>query len=217
MQKGQTKIVDNLDGYLSATQLGITLASLGLGWIGEPAIASLLRPVFSYFNVSETLTHTISIALAFIIITFMHIVLGELAPKSFAIQKAEATALWVSAPLILFNRMMYPFIWILNHASTFFLRMFGITSDMNPVFAHTEEEIRILMKQSHKSGLIDQTELTLVDNVFEFAERNAREIMIPRTDMVCMFAESTFDENYAIAMKELLPVILWLWVIKIIL
>lgn len=197
------KIVDKLDAYLSATQLGITLASLGLGWIGEPALASLMRPIFTYFGVPEVLIHSISIVLAFIIITFMHIVLGELAPKSLAIQKAEATALGVAGPLIFFNKIMYPFIWFLNQSSIFFLHIIGVEPANNPISAHTEEEIRILMKQSHKSGLIDQTELTLVDNVFEFAERNAREIMIPRTDMVCMFIESSFEENYHVAMKEL--------------
>lgn len=197
------KVIDQLDSYLSATQLGITLASLGLGWLGEPAVASLLRMLLANFNLSEAVIHSISLVLAFSIITFLHIVLGELAPKSLAIQKSEATALWVAGPMILFNRIMYPFIWLLNHTSIFFLRIIGIEPVNNPISAHTEEEIRILMKQSHKSGLIDQTELTLVDNVFEFAERNAREIMIPRTDMVCMYLDSPFEENYQIAMQEL--------------
>lgn len=197
------KVIDKLDSYLSATQLGITLASLGLGWLGEPAIASLLRIIFANVNMSEALLHSISLILAFSIITFLHIVIGELAPKSLAIQKSESTALWVAGPLILFNKIMYPFIWLLNQASNLLLRIFGIEPVNNPISAHTEEEIRILMKQSHKSGLIDQTELTLVDNVFEFAERNAREIMIPRMDIVCMYLESPFEENYQIAMKEL--------------
>ncbi|WP_035101883.1 hemolysin family protein [Aneurinibacillus terranovensis] len=197
------KLVDNLDAYLSATQLGITLASLGLGWIGEPTIATLLRPVFSLFSISDTILHTLSIIIAFSVITFLHIVLGELAPKSFAIQKAEETALWTSGILVMFYKVMYPFIWLLNKAATFFLHIVGIEPSGPHIAAHTEEEIRILMKQSHKSGLIDQTELTLVDNVFEFAERNAREIMIPRTDMVCMFQDATFEENFGIAMKEM--------------
>ncbi|HBI02761.1 MAG TPA: hypothetical protein DDY49_01855, partial [Paenibacillaceae bacterium] len=197
------RVIDQLDSYLSATQLGITLASLGLGWLGEPAVASLLRIIFANVNLSEALIHSISLIVAFSIITFLHIVIGELAPKSIAIQKAESTALWVAGPMILFNRIMYPFIWLLNHASNTFLRLIGIEPVNNPISAHTEEEIRILMKQSHKSGLIDQTELTLVDNVFEFAERNAREVMIPRMDMVCMYRESPFEENYQIAMEEL--------------
>jgi len=197
------KVIDKLDSYLSATQLGITLASLGLGWIGEPAVASFLRILFANFHLSEAVIHSISIVLAFSIITFLHIVLGELAPKSLAIQKTESTALWVAGPLVFFNKIMYPFIWALNHASIFLLRMIGIEPVNNPISAHTEEEIRILMKQSHKSGLIDQTELTLVDNVFEFVERSAREIMVPRTDMVCMYVDLPFEENYKIGMQEL--------------
>lgn len=196
-------LVDHLDVYLSATQLGITLASLGLGWIGEPAIVALLTPLFTAVHIPLAVMHTLSFVLAFSVITFLHIVLGELTPKSLAIQKAEETALFAAGPLITFYKMMYPFIWLLNKASVFFLHMIGIEPAENHVSAHTEEEIRVLMKQSHKSGFIDQTELTLVDNVFEFAERNAREIMIPRTDMVCMFQDATFEENFALAMNEM--------------
>ncbi|MBN6188447.1 HlyC/CorC family transporter [Aneurinibacillus sp. BA2021] len=197
------KLTDNLDAYLSATQLGITLASLGLGWIGEPAIAELLGPLLHVLHVPETITHTLSFIVAFSIITFLHIVLGELAPKSMAIQKAEGTALWTAGPLIFFYKVMYPFIWALNRTAFFFLRFIGIQPTTDHDSAHTEEEIRILMQQSHKSGLIDQTELTLVDNVFEFAERNAREIMIPRTDMVCVFQDDPFEETFQIVMEEM--------------
>lgn len=196
-------LTDNLDAYLSATQLGITLASLGLGWIGEPAIAELLGPIMHALHVPETLTHTLSFIIAFATITFLHIVLGELAPKSMAIQKAETTTLWTAGPLILFHKIMYPFIWALNRTAFFFLRFVGIQPTTDHDSAHTEEEIRILMQQSHKSGLIDQTELTLVDNVFEFAERNAREIMIPRTDMVCVFQNDDFEETFKVIMEEM--------------
>ncbi|WP_286883436.1 hemolysin family protein, partial [Aneurinibacillus sp. UBA3580] len=145
------KLTDNLDAYLSATQLGITLASLGLGWIGEPAIAELLGPVMQALYVPETLVHTLSFVIAFATITFLHIVLGELAPKSMAIQKAEPTTLWTAGPLILFYKIMYPFIWALNRAAFFFLRFIGIQPTTDHDSAHTEEEIRILMQQSHKS------------------------------------------------------------------
>ncbi|AMA73698.1 MULTISPECIES: hemolysin family protein [Aneurinibacillus] len=197
------KLIDNLDAYLSATQLGITLASLGLGWIGEPAIAQLLGPVMHALHVPEPLVHTLSFVIAFSIITFLHIVLGELAPKSMAIQKSESTTLWTAGPLVLFYKVMYPFIWALNKAAFFFLKFIGIQPTTDHASAHTEEEIRILMQQSHKSGLIDQTELTLVDNVFEFAERNAREIMIPRTDMVCVFRDDPFEKTLKTVMEEM--------------
>jgi CBS domain containing-hemolysin-like protein len=196
-------LVENLDAYLSATQLGITLASLGLGWIGEPAVASAVGPLLEQLHVPETVVHTISFIIAFSVITFLHIVLGELAPKSMAIQKAETVTMWTAGPLMFFYKIAYPFIWLLNRSAFFFLHFVGIEPTDDHIAAHTEEEIRILMKQSHKSGLIDQTELTLVDNVFEFAERNAREIMIPRTEIVCLFQEATFDENFAIVMEEM--------------
>ncbi|WP_096466857.1 hemolysin family protein [Aneurinibacillus soli] len=197
------KMTDNLDAYLSATQLGITLASLALGWIGEPAIANLIAPLMHMLNMPDTVMHTVSIASSFLLITFLHIVLGELAPKSLAIQKAESMTLWTAPPLMLFHKIMYPFIWMLNKAAFFFLHLIGVEQSKDHDSAHTEEEIRILMQQSHQSGLIDQTELTLVDNVFEFAERNAREIMIPRPDMVCVFKDNTFDENFQMVMDEM--------------
>lgn len=113
-------LTDNLDAYLSATQLGITLASLGLGWIGEPTIAMVLSPVFAVLHVPDAVTHTLSFIIAFSVITFLHIVLGELAPKSLAIQKAEDTALLAAPLLIKFHRVMYPFIWLLNRSAAFF-------------------------------------------------------------------------------------------------
>ena len=196
------KLTANLDAYLSACQLGITLASLGLGWVGEPAIAAVLTPVLKDFGISEVLIHTISFAIAFSIITFLHIVLGELAPKSLAIQRSEGVTMWTAPLLIGFYKLMYPFIWLLNGTANQLLRVFGIQPATEHEAAHTEEEIRILMEESHKSGYIDKTELALVDNIFDFAERNAREIMIPRTDMVCLYANLTFEENLQIALTE---------------
>ncbi len=197
-------LTNNLDGYLSACQLGITLASLGLGWIGEPAIASLLEKWFSQLGFhSEVLSHTISFAIAFSFITVLHIVLGELAPKTIAIRKSESVTLLTAAPLVLFHKIMYPFIWVLNGLANRLLKLAGVEPASEQDSAHTEEEIRILVKESHKNGLIDNTELTLVDNIFDFAETNAREIMIPRTEMVCLYANLSFEENKAIALKEM--------------
>lgn len=197
-------LTSNLDAYLSACQLGITLASLGLGWIGEPAVADLLKPVLHAAGVeNDVILHTISFAIGFSIITFLHIVLGELAPKTLAIRKAEGVTLWAAGPMIAFRKLMYPFIWFLNGTANRMLRLIGIAPASEHESAHTEEEIRILMKESHKSGLIDNTELTLVDNIFEFAETTAREIMIPRTEMNVLYANLSFEENKAIALQEM--------------
>lgn len=188
------QVIHNLDAYLSACQLGITLASLGLGWLGEPAVADLLHPVFAYFGVPEPWVSSISVVIGFSVITFLHIVMGELAPKTFAIQKTEWVALTVSGPIQLFYKVMYPFIAFLNWAAFRFLSLFHLKVEPHQE-AHTEEEIRILVEESHKSGLIDQTELMLVDNIFDFSEKMAREIMVPRTDMVVINLEDSFEDN----------------------
>ena len=197
------KLTDHLDVSLSVTQLGITLASLGLGWLGEPTVSHVLEPVFVYFGLSGALATTISFAIAFGLITAMHIICGELIPKNLAIQKAEAVTLNIAVPMLLFQKVMYPFVWFLNHVANYTAEKLGIpveTESENP--AHTEEEIRILMEESHKKGYIDKTELDFVDNVFDFADRNVREIMIPRTDMVCLYTEDSFDENIQVAVSE---------------
>lgn len=197
------KVNRKLDVYLSATQLGITLASLGLGWTGEPAIADLIViPLLHQYGVTnETTIHTISYIIAFSAITFLHIVLGELAPKSLAIQKSEGVSLWLSLPLLLFYRLFLPVIWLLNNAANLLLRMIGVRPASEHDAAHTEEEIRILMNESAKSGIIDKEEMTLFDNVFEFSDRVAREVMLPRTDMDCMFVNLPFDENMKLAYR----------------
>lgn len=196
------KLVSQLDAYLSVTQLGITLASLGLGWIGEPAVAKLIDPIVVDLGIPSELGHTISFAIAFSFITALHIILGELAPKSLAIQKAEAVVMWVAVPMIALYKLMYPAVWVLNHIANWILRKAGLEVASEGEAAHTEEEIRILMEESHKHGYIDKTELMFVDNIFDFAERNVREVMIPRTDMICLYAEDSFEENVKIALDE---------------
>jgi CBS domain containing-hemolysin-like protein len=189
------KVLANLDAYLSATQLGITLASLGLGWIGEPAIARLIEPVLVPLDLPEWAIHSISFIIAFSFITFLHIVLGEMAPKSLAIRRAESTTLWTSTPLHWFYRLFYPFIFLLNGAANRILRWLGVEMVPEHQQAHNEEEIRMLVAQSHKSGIIDQTELALFDKIFEFADRVAREVMVPRVDMICLYIPAGLDQN----------------------
>ncbi|WP_148298714.1 hemolysin family protein [Paenibacillus pini] len=194
------KVNNKLDAYLSATQFGITLASLGLGWVGEPAISELLvEPIMFRMGITDTtLIGTVSVIIGFCIITFLHIVLGELAPKSLAIQKTEGTALLLSAPLMIFYKIFFPFIWVLNASANGLLRLVGVQPANESEAAHSEEEIRILMNQSAKSGVIDKDEMKLMDNIFEFSDLLAREIMLPRTDMDCLFTNNTLEENLKI-------------------
>ncbi|MFD0672971.1 hemolysin family protein [Cohnella sp. GCM10027633] len=191
------KVNRKLDAYLSATQLGITLASLGLGWVGEPALADLIiEPIMHDFGVTNPdIIHPIAFAFAFCIITFLHIVLGELAPKSLAIQRSVGVSLWLSWPLHLFYRLFQPVIWFLNGTANRLLKLVGVEPASEHDAAHTEEEIRILMNQSAKTGIIDKDEMTLFDNVFEFADRVAREVMLPRTDMDCLFVSQSLEDN----------------------
>ncbi|RRJ64533.1 HlyC/CorC family transporter [Paenibacillus oralis] len=194
------KVNKRLDTYLSATQLGITLASLGLGWVGEPAVSELLvEPLMHKMGATDpTLISTVSVAVGFAIITFLHIVMGELAPKSLAIQKSEETSLWLSWPLLMFYRLFLPVIWLLNTAANGALRLFGIEPAGEAEAAHSEEEIRILMNQSAKSGVFDQDEMKLVDNIFDFSDMLAREVMLPRTDMDCLYTNLSWEENMKI-------------------
>jgi CBS domain containing-hemolysin-like protein len=196
-------IVDRLDAYLSACRLGITLASLGLGWVGGPAIASMLRPLFAHLAFSEAMAHTVSFILAFSLIALFHILLGQHIPKTLAVCKSEQMTLWAAAPLVFFYRLTYPFLWMLNGASNALLRLTGASAETGRQSAHTEEEIRIFMKESHENGLIDPTELALFDNIFEFTETSAREIMIPRTEMECLYANRSYKENKQIALRSM--------------
>ncbi|MFC6229566.1 hemolysin family protein [Paenibacillus allorhizosphaerae] len=193
-------VTRKLDAYLSSTQLGITLASLGLGWVGEPAISHLIvEPLFHAMGIGLAwYANALSVFIGFAVITFLHIVLGELAPKSLAIQKSEGTSLWLSAPLMMFYKIFYPVIWLLNGAANKLLKLIGVQPASELEAAHTEEEIRILMDESAKSGHINKDELALFDNIFEFSDRIAREIMQPRTDMECLFTELSFAENLKI-------------------
>lgn len=200
--KYTSKIVNDLNSYLSACQLGITLASLGLGWVGEPAVANMLTPLFNLFNLSASALHSISFILGFSIITGFHIVLGELVPKSLAIISAEKIAMYTALPLILFYNLTYPIMWAFNHSTNLVLKVFGVSLIDEHEVAHTDEEIKLLVEESYKHGLIDKTELTFIDNIFDFSEKTVKEIMIPRTDMACIFLENSFEEIVAFTLDE---------------
>ena len=187
------KVANDLDYYLSACQLGITVTALGLGFLGKPTVERILYPVFESWGVAQALATAISIAVAFSIVTFLHVVVGELAPKSLAIQFAEKMTLLLAGPLYWFGKIMYPFIWSLNGSARVLLRTFGVQPASHEQ-AHSEEELKIIMAQSFKSGEINQTELSYMENIFSFDERVAKDIMVPRTQIITLDQTMTREE-----------------------
>ncbi|HZF13293.1 MAG TPA: hemolysin family protein [Thermoanaerobaculia bacterium] len=195
-------MIQHLDAYLSATQLGVTLASLGLGWVGESAFEGVVRPVVNFaFPGNVTLVPSISLTLSFLLITFLHIVLGELAPKWIAIGRAETIALWLALPVYFFHRLTYPAIWVLNHAATGLLRLFGMKPPSEGELVHDEEEMRLLLATSRASHLTTQKR-EILDNVFELSHRVARQIMVPRADVVYLSTARPLAENLRLARKS---------------
>ena len=195
------KVISNLDEYLSACQLGITITALGIGWLGKPAIADLLKPLFTSLAISESVGHVFSVGIAFTTITFLHVVVGELAPKTLAIQKAEWVSLNTAGPLILFYKIMYPFIWLLNGSARLAVGLVGLKPASENDLAHSEEELRIILSESFKSGEINQSEFKYVNKIFEFDNRIAKEIMVPRTEIISLSIEDTL-ENFLQIVKE---------------
>lgn len=196
------KVVSNLDEYLSACQLGITVTALGLGWIGEPTIARLLEPLFEKFQLGESVAHIISFIIAFTVVTFIHVVVGELAPKTLAIQKAEQITLLFARPIILFYRVLYPFIWVLNGSARAITKLFGLKAVSEHEGAHSEEELRLILSESYKSGEINQSEFDYVNNIFEFNDRVAREIMVPRKEIISVTKDDTIESFVQIVKTE---------------
>ena len=188
------KLISNLDEYLSACQLGITITALGLGWLGEPTVEHFLHPLFEKIGLHSALTDILSFIIAFVIITFLHVVVGELAPKTIAIQKAEAVSLVTAKPLIFFYKVMYPFIKALNGAARSIVKLFGSHSVKEHEVAISEEESRPILSESYEKGAITQTAHKYVNKIFEFDNRVAREIMIPRTEISAIEIEQTLED-----------------------
>lgn len=189
------KIVHRLDTYLSAIQLGITLASLGLGWLGEPVVASLLEDLFGdFFADNPVLLHSFSFGIAFTFITLLHVVVGELVPKSLAIQKTETFALLIAYPLYVFNKIFYPFIWVFDRLAANLLKLMGVTPASEHDLAHSEEEIRLIVSASQRGGIIDNTESEIIKNAIDFSDIDAHEIMIPRQDIQCLYLDDSYED-----------------------
>ncbi|MEK4424705.1 hemolysin family protein [Solibacillus sp. FSL K6-1523] len=187
-------VTTHLDEYLSACQLGITVTALGIGMVGESTFEFILNPLFNTIGIPTDYIHWFTIGGAFFLATFFHVVVGELAPKTIAIQKAEAVTLAFSKPIQIFYKIMFPLIWLLNGSSRLLLRAFGMQPANEHEISHTEEELRLLLSESYKSGEINMNELKYVNNVFEFDDKIAREIMVPRTDIVGFDVHATFEE-----------------------
>ncbi len=190
-----TKLVaENVNAYLSACQLGITLASLALGWLGEPAVSALISPLLSAFGLPEAVIHAIAIAVGFIIITALHIVVGELIPKSLAIFSTERWALFTATPLVWFYRITYPVMWLFNSITNGVMKLLG-HDVANEHEVYTDEEIKLLIDESTESGLIDPEQNEYVDNIFDLGDKDAEAIMTPRTDVICLDLEDSLEEN----------------------
>jgi CBS domain containing-hemolysin-like protein len=194
-------ILDRLDSYLSAAQLGITLASLALGWIGEPAFAWLLRPMVDRLPWgSTTLLHSLSITGAFLIMTSLHIVLGEQVPKWVGLGNPKTVSLWVAFPLYAFHQVFFPFTWVLNKTVNGVLRLLGLSAQSGGHLAHSEDELRLLLT-SGQSGRLSKQKRELLDNVFELSHRTARQIMVPRADVIYLSMARSLEENMELVKK----------------
>lgn len=193
-------ISDNVNAYLSACQLGITLASLALGWLGEPAFAALLEPLFNLMGLPAAAVTAISVAIGYFLMTTLHVVVGELIPKSFAIFKTEDWALKTATPLLWFYKITYPIMVLFNGITNGVVRLAG-HDPANEHEVYSGEEIKLLIDESTESGLIDPEQNEYVDNIFDMGDKDAGAIMTPRTELVCLDLEDSLAENLMVTQK----------------
>ncbi|MBO0793466.1 MAG: HlyC/CorC family transporter [Ktedonobacteraceae bacterium] len=198
------KQIQSLDTYIAATQLGITLASLALGWIGEPSLAHLVEPLFGWFGgAAEGVSHSVAVIISFSLITAFHIVLGELVPKAIALQRDESTALFVARPLLIFSRVFRPFILLMNGVGNSVVRFLGLRAASGEhASVHSVEELEMLVAQSRKAGILEYQEEMLLRQVFDFEDKTARQVMIPRSEVIGVPTTISFDELRQILTSE---------------
>ncbi len=196
-------MVENLDPYLSATQLGITLASLGLGWLGEPAFAVMIYDFVHSLGlvISDTLLHSLSITAAFFVISALHIVLGELVPKTIAIQSAERVCLYVAVPLRGFYLVFFPFLWVLNRTSSLVLKLLRFQM-RDGERAPSEAELKLIVEDSFEEGTISQGKRFLLDKAIDFSHKTVAQIMVPERDMICFYLDQSLDVNLDLAKES---------------
>lgn len=197
------RALNDPDSYIAATQLGITMASLALGWVGEPALAALFEPLFAVFGerMSQVTAHTISVILSFSLITALHIVLGELAPKTVALQQSERVSLLVAKPTEIFMRVFWPFISLLNGLGNMVVRSFGLKPPSGHSLVHSEEELKMLVTASQEAGVIEEEEEQMLHRVFAFSDLTAGQIMVPRTEMVALPVDASPAEAAEVAAR----------------
>ncbi len=202
-KRAAENVINNLDGYLAATQLGITLASLGLGWVGEDVMTRIILNLMGVLglSISATVAHNIALPLAFAVLTIMHIVFGELAPKSLAIRYPTATTLKLSIPLRIFYTVFKPFIWLLNGFANVILKLLGV-KPISEQEIHSEEELRLIIAESEEGGAIEPGERELIQNVFDFDDRIVRQVMVPRVKISGLKADLTIPDTMEIILKE---------------
>jgi CBS domain containing-hemolysin-like protein len=190
------QVHEHLDIYLSACQLGITLASLGLGWIGEPAFAHLLEPLLHLLGIASVeIIRVVSFLFAFLVISFLHIVLGELAPKSLAIRKPTTLSLWTATPLYIFYWTMYPIIWLLNQSAILMLRLFGLDAAHELEGNYTSKELKLILKASHLHGTLKEEQVDILQQAIDFSERRVADCMQPAEEMVGIYLNKSLAEN----------------------
>lgn len=190
------KISNSLDTYLSATQLGITISSLALGWIGEHAVARLIELPLKAFGVGGVAIHTIAFIVSFALVTLFHVVLGELVPKSIAIAKTEKVVLFIARPLHLFWVLFFPIIKAFDFIAAASLKIIGVKPAKESELALSDEEIKIIASESLKGGVLDSLETEIIKNAVDFSDTVAKEIMTPRRDLICLNKQASYEENY---------------------
>ncbi len=194
----------DLDKFIASVQLGVTISSIGLGWVGEGTLARIIEPLFVFLpGISKTVaTHTVSASIAFALITFFHVVLGELIPKSIALEYTEKTALWVAKPMQVLTFIFNPFIWLLNGFGNLVLKMLNIPHSHKGSLVHSTEELDMLVNASYDGGVLNETEKDMLHNVFKFSDLTAKQVMIPRTDMICIPNDMPLEELYKLTVEN---------------
>ncbi len=194
----------DLDKFIAAVQLGVTISSIGLGWVGEGTLAHIIEPLFEFLpGISKNIaTHTMSVSIAFALITFFHVVIGELIPKSIALEYTEKTALWVAKPMQAISFVFTPFIWLLNGFGNFILKLMNIPHSHKGSLVHSTEELDMLVNASYNGGVLNETEKDMLHNVFKFSDLTAKQVMVPRTDMVCIPIDMPMEELNKLAAEN---------------
>lgn len=186
----------DLDRYIAAIQLGITVSSIGLGWVGEATLAKMFEPMFNYIpGIGQIIAvHTLSIGVAFTLITMLHVVIGELMPKSIALQYSEKTALIIAKPMYIITKLFTPFVFILNGFGNFLLKLLKVPPANTANLVHSTEELNMLINDSYKEGVLNETEKEMLANIFKFSDLTARQVMIPRPDMTSISMDIPIEE-----------------------